>query len=172
MLCKGDGSRLVEKIESGEKIDSDLVHAFCRSAGTRAQESYPHRIHVFLDDDTAHNKLPSDTIDPSQINASDGGKNRQRMSHSLIGLLGLRSIFSALGIRPPGSSMQEMRKTLADCKAVRDQSTIVEEIFRTAGCIFLYNTPYFAAQWPDRALVTLREGCNSTPRTVLSTHLI
>ncbi len=126
---------MVEKIESGDKIDSDRVHAFCRSAVTRVQESYPHRLHVFiLDGYTAHNKLPPDAIDPSQISASDGGKNRRPMN--LIGRLGLRSIFSAIGIDPSGSSVQEMRKTLADWKAVHDQSTIVEEIFRRM-CFFV-----------------------------------
>lgn len=36
-----------------------------------------------------------------------------------------------------------MRRTLADWKAVRDQYTVVEDIFRGAGALFLYNTPYF-----------------------------
>ena len=142
VLRKADGTCLREKIESGEKIDADLVHAFCRSAVTCAQERYPDRIHVFLlDGYNAHCKLPPDAIDPSQINASDGGKNRKWMN--TVGLLGLRSIFAALGVHPPQSTVQAMRATLADWKAVRDQYSVVEDIFRAAGCVFLYNTPYF-----------------------------
>ncbi len=78
-----------------------------------SRERHPDRIHVFLlDGYNAHSKLPADAIDVAQINPSDGGKNRQFMH--LIGRLGLRSIFAALGLTPPQPNIREMRRTPRD----------------------------------------------------------
>src|SRR5689334_16836761 len=99
-------------------------------------------LHVFvLDNATTHVQLPPTAIVPSEINVHDGGKNR--VSMDIIGKLGLRSIFRALEqdalSQAPRDRMRQAFKGLA---FVQDQYSTLETVFRSSGCILLYNTPY------------------------------
>jgi hypothetical protein len=119
------------------------VEKYCRRAIAIATARFPDRLQVFmLDNANIHVQLPASAIIPSEINATDGGKNRVAMD--IIGKLGLRSIFQALGEEEIASAkVIDMRDAFKGLTFVQDQYSVLESLFREAGCILLYNTPYF-----------------------------
>jgi len=83
------------------------------------------------------NKMfPSGTIIPSKMNAGDGGKNREEMN--MIGLAGLRSVLTAMGVDVEGLNVGECQSLLWQCDVVRAQLTSAEEVARKYGVTLIY----------------------------------
>lgn len=71
------------------------------------------------------------------MNASDGGKHRPNMRH--IGVFGLRTVLTAMGINVDGMSVDAMRRKLWECRVVVEQLTMLEELCKERGVVLLYN---------------------------------
>jgi hypothetical protein len=143
VLCDHQGKVVHEIFQKQEKVTSEHVEKYCQRSVKIATERFPDRLQVFvLDNANIHVQLPPTAIIPSEINASDGGKNRVAMD--IIGKLGLRAIFQALGEEKlANSKVDDMRHAFKGLGFVQDQYSVLETLFRNSGCILLYNTPYF-----------------------------
>jgi len=84
------------------------------------------------------NKIfPSGIIIPSKMNAGDGGKNREEMN--IIGLAGLRSVLTAMGVDVEGLNV-EGRVPIASLgmRRCKSQLTSAEEVARKYGVILIF----------------------------------
>jgi hypothetical protein len=71
------------------------------------------------------------------MNASDGGKHRPNMSH--VGIYGLRTVLTAMGVKVDGMNVEAMRAKLWECSVVAEQLTMLEDLCKAQGVILLYN---------------------------------
>jgi len=93
---------------------------------------------VLMDGARVNKKLPEDAINPSEMNLSDGGKNRLNMR--LVGFRGMESVLTSLGRWPDGGlRVADARALLWEWDKVREQLTQVEQLYLEHGILLIYN---------------------------------
>lgn len=154
--------------ETGSIMDGDDIISFIEK-GAKAMAEHPlakRKIKVMSIDGAIINKMfPSTSIVPSNMNASDGGKNRVSMDS--IGIAGLRRVLAAMGKDADADQLhvEDLRRLLWESDVVRAQLTAAEAKAAEYGVILIYTPkspprfsicePFF--RWQKRQLQNLFE---------------